>query len=365
MKACFCKGQIWRLLILVMLLLQSSLLLRAQQPVPDKPASEARSAPVAPAPARLPVIMNGSSDAHLVRTPEDFSSITLQNSELEPSPPTLGSHIVRDKFTEDILQVQWRNFDAIDLYVAKPKGVTKPPVIIYLYGYPSNAKAFSNEPWLERVTSGGFAAVGFVGALTEYRFRMRPMKQSFMTELDESLATTTHDVQMVLNYLEARGDLDMSRVGLFGTGSGATVAILAAAADPRIKAIECFEPWGDWPKWVATTINIPPSERADYLKPEFLARVAPLDPIKWLPKLTTQKVQIQFIDADDALAKESRADIEASVPKSVEVIHYVDRGQHFGAIANGRFFDWLKAQLQPPLPLQPPKETSTSAQNKQ
>src|ERR1035441_1223230 len=49
-----------------------------------------------------------------------------------------------------------------------------------------------------------------------------------------SLALTVHDVQMVLNYLETRGDLDMSRVGMFGQGSGGAIAVLAAAADSRI-----------------------------------------------------------------------------------------------------------------------------------
>jgi dienelactone hydrolase len=263
-----------------------------------------------------------------------------------------------------VLQVQWRDLDPIDLYVVKPKGVEKPPVIVYLYGYPSTATAFTNESWLDRVTKGGYAAVGFVGALTDYRFRMRPMKQTYLTELSESLATTTHDVQMLLNYLGSRGDLDMSRVGLFGTGSGATVAILAAAADPRIKAIECFEPWGDWPKWAATSIEVNPQERADSMKPEFLAKVAPMDPVKWLPSLTKQQVQIQFIDTDDALAKDAKAAIEAAAPKNAQVIHFENRGHHFGAVSNGRFFDWLKAQLHAPVLAPQPQQASASAQNK-
>jgi len=355
MKACFGMGRIGRLLLLVLLTFvsQSGLLLRAQQLPPQNPLPDA-----------VPVVTDANGKTHLARTPEDFSAITLQGSQLEPIPPVRGSHIVKEKFTEDILQVGWRNFDAIDLYVAKPAGVAKPPVIIYLYGYPSNMKVFSEERWLERVTSGGYAAVGFVGALTDYRFRMRPMKQSFMTELGESLATTTHDVQMVLNYLETRKDLDMSNVGIFGTGSGATVAILAAAADPRIKAIECLEPWGDWPKWVAMTNNIMPQDRADYMKPEFLAKVAPMDPVKWLPALTNTKVQIQFIDTDDERAKASRVDIEAAAPKTAEVRHFENRGQHFGAVSNGRLFDWIKAQLQAPASPQPANQTRASAQDK-
>jgi cephalosporin-C deacetylase-like acetyl esterase len=79
------------------------------------------------------------------------------------------------------------------------------------------------------------------------------MKESFLSELQECLATSAHDVQMVLNYLAARGDLDMSRVGMFGQGSRAGIAILASAADPRIKVLDVLDPWGDWPTWISTS----------------------------------------------------------------------------------------------------------------
>jgi cephalosporin-C deacetylase-like acetyl esterase len=59
------------------------------------------------------------------------------------------------------------------------------------------------------------------------------MREWFISELQESLATSAHDVQMVLNYLASRNDLDMSRVGMFTAGSGANIAILASAVDAR------------------------------------------------------------------------------------------------------------------------------------
>ena len=62
-------------------------------------------------------------------------------------------------------------------------------------------------------------------ALTGQRYHDRPMKEWFVSELRESLATSAHDVQMVLNYLASRGDVDMNRVGMFGDGSGASIAI--------------------------------------------------------------------------------------------------------------------------------------------
>ena len=178
------------------------------------------------------------------------------------------------QYTMELLQVQWRWGDPIDLYVMKPKGVKKPPVILYLYGYPTDTDIFRNEAYEELVTKNGFAAVGFVSALTGHRYHDRPMKEWFLSELQECLATSAHDVQMVLNYLAARDDLDMNRVGMFAQGSGASIAILASAVDPRIKVLEALDPWGDWPTWMATSPFVPEDERADYVKPEFLKKAS-------------------------------------------------------------------------------------------
>src|ERR1700734_1539970 len=134
--------------------------------------------------------------------------------------------------------------DPIDLYIIRPKGIAKAPLILYLYSYPSETDRFRNNEYCARLTKDGFAAIGFVSALTGQRYANRPMKEWFVSELQESLGSSVHDVQMILNYLSTRDDLDMSRVGMFGVGSGGTIAILAAAVDPRIKAIDVIDPWG-------------------------------------------------------------------------------------------------------------------------
>ena len=106
----------------------------------------------------------------------------------------------------------------------------------------------------------------------------------FLSELQESLATSAHDVQMVLNYLAQRDDLDMNRVGMFAQGSGASIAILASGVDPRIKVLEALDPWGDWPIWMAGSPFVPENERPEYVKPDFVRKIATLEPLEWLPK---------------------------------------------------------------------------------
>jgi len=244
--------------------------------------------------------------------------------------------------------VQWRPNDPIDLYVIRPHGVEKPPVILYLYGFPSDTERFRDEGWSKRVTQGGFAAVGFVSALTGQRIHTpRPMRDTFVTQLQESLGTSTHDVQMVLNYLASRGDLDMKSVGMFGQGSGATTAILAAQADSRIVALDLLDPWGDWPDWLRSSPQVPEDVRADYLKPEFLARISQLDPIAYLPHLKLKALRIQQVLDDPDVPASVRDKVAAAVPRPEQVVRYKDTQAHIAAYRASGLTGWLREQLRP------------------
>src|SRR5258708_10428556 len=96
----------------------------------------------------------------------------------------------------------------------KPAGVKKPPVIIYLYGYPTDTDPFKAAKWQEAVTKKGFAAVGFVSALTGHRHHDRPLRGWFISEVQECLAALAHDVPKVLEYLARRGRLESERRGI-------------------------------------------------------------------------------------------------------------------------------------------------------
>ncbi len=277
---------------------------------------------------------------------EDWSTPSLQGSKLIAAEPLVGETDEDPAFTRELIQVQWRPADPIDVYLIKPTGVKNPPVILYLYSYPFETDRFGNDDFCKFLTKNGFAAVGFASALTGGRYHNRPMKEWFVSELQESLATSAHDVQMILSYLSERGDVDMNRVGMFGDGSGAAIAILAAAVDPRIKTLDLLDPWGDWPTWLGKSTRIPEKERPNFLKPEFLAKVAPLDPVKWLPQLKNQKIRIQNVMTVTVTPNESKQLIEAAAPRGAQVIRYEDAKAFLNADADGKGFDWIKDQLQ-------------------
>jgi len=250
-------------------------------------------------------------------------------------------------FKREMVHAQWRDLDPIDLIVVKPAAVEKPPVILYLYSYPASLDRYKDSSFCEFLTKNGYAAVGFVLAVTDQRLHDRPTKEWLVSQLGEAMSTSTHDVQMILNYLAHRGDVDMTRVGMWGDGAGASVAIMASAVDPRIKSLDLLDPWGDWPDWLAESSVIPDKQRDDYLKPEFLASVENLDPVKWLPGVKAQHVRLQYITGDLTVTPAVvRERLERVAPQNVKIVHY-ESAQVFrkevGSTGTG--FDWIKQQL--------------------
>lgn len=311
-----------------------------------------------PADAGEPPAHGSISSKDLVpRITEDWTTPSLVGSQL-----MAGETIVIDDmgksssiYTRQLARVEWRPGDPIDLYIVKPAGVEKPPVILYLYSYPSDLDKFRNDDFCKFLVKDGFAAVAFSSALNGHRYHApRPMKQWFASEMRESLATSAHDVQMVLNFLGDRKEVDMDRIGMFGDGSGATIAILVAAVDPRIKTLDLLNPWGDWPDWAAKSTLIPEMERPAFMKQAWLDAAAPLDPTIWLPKLKTEKIRLQLISTVTVTPTESKKKIEAVAPPNAEIVHYPDANAFKVMAQRGVGFDWVKEHVQPgsvkPLP---------------
>lgn len=334
-------------------LLASFLLLSgavAQQPASPAPLK------VSPASPTTPVAVSPAT----VVTREDWARLPVDRASFKTLEPALGGVDGNDKFSREFIQLQWRDGDPVEVYVIRPKGVVKPPVIVYLYGYKENLDRFKNDRYCERLTAGGYAAIGFESALGVDRFHGRPMKEWFVSELRESLGKSVHDVQMVLDYVDSRKDLDIDHAGIFGQGSGGAIAILASAVDARLKAVDTLNAWGDWKDWLATSNVIPDAERPALLTPEFLEKTNLVEPADLLPKVKASSLRIRFV-ADTpsipALAMDRMASAVAHDTPSTaySVIRYKDMQDLIQQTDGGRLYDWIKDRL---------KTTSTDTQSK-
>lgn len=284
-------------------------------------------------------------DKRFQNVKEDWNTPSLSGSTLSPVQPLALVDNSHSEYTVELVQVQWRWGDPIDLYVIKPNGVKLPGVILNLYGYPADTDSYKNEIFQKELVKGGFAAVGFVSALTGHRYHDRPMKEWFLSELQECLAKSVHDVQMILDYLQSRGDLDMDRVGMFGQGSGASIAILASAADPRIKVLDVLDPWGDWPVWISSSPFVPEEERPDYVKPDFLKKVDPLDPLKWLPKIQARKFHFRQNTFELDTPTPVKGKLRAAVPPGTSIVQYKDIPEFLKDFPHSTDLRWIEVTL--------------------
>ncbi|MBV9157074.1 MAG: alpha/beta hydrolase [Acidobacteriaceae bacterium] len=278
---------------------------------------------------------------------EGWNSLSIAQSNLRAEKPLLGERDDLPDFTRELIEVRWRPNDPIYLYVILPKHVIKPAVILYLYNYSFDTQQFLNEEFCKILTKDGVAAVGFASALSGQRYHDRPMKQWFVSELQESLTITVQDIQMILNYLASRKDLDMTQVGMFGDGSGGAIAVLAAVTDTRIRAIDLLDPWGDWPDWVAKSRVVPDNEREEFLTPAFLAKVAPFDPIRWLPRLKIP-VRIEYLRSDGATPPVAIERMKASAPAQTLIVPTESGLAEYRATSGSTFLNWIKGQIRKP-----------------
>ena len=283
---------------------------------------------------------NSYKDAEILT--KEYAAMSGERPKLQ-----IKSDVASGSFTRELYQVEWRAKDPFDLYVIRPKGVAKPPVIIYLPTFPDDTEQFKNNAWCETAVHGGYAAVGFVGALTGHRTRYRLMEEWFVSEMPEALTSTTHDVQLILDYLGSRGDLDMDRVAMYGMGSGGSIAVLASVVDPRIKALYLVGPWGDWEDWLKGTVVIPEEERAKYIEPQFVAKVSPLDPVKWLTRIQAKSMCIEDIRGNKSMPDKAQEKLEGAAPDFALINQYGNGRAFLGTQVPITTLQWVKSQLAP------------------
>jgi hypothetical protein len=288
-----------------------------------------------------------STKSDAVANKDGKALLTKEYAVVTNDPPKMveKAEVPNSSFIREWYRAEWRAGDPFYFFVIRPKGVAKTPVMLYLPSFPDDTELFTNNQWCELAVRGGYTTVGFVGAVTGHRTRYRLMKEWFVSEMPEALTSTVHDVQLILNFLSTRSDLDMEHVGMYGTGSGGAIAILASVADSRIKVLDLLAPWGDWKTWLSESKVVPDGERANYLKPEFLSKVTPLDPIEWLPKILAKSVRIEDIRGNKAMPDKSQEKLEAAAPGFTLINQWGNGRAFLAAQVPPSVLEWAKSQL--------------------
>ncbi|MDT4924546.1 MAG: hypothetical protein QOG01_2259 [Pseudonocardiales bacterium] len=117
--------------------------------------------------------------------------------------------------------------------IVTPKKPAKPALIVMPGGWGQQATA--NRAIATKLASGGYLVIA-------YAERGFPASTG---SVDFGGAATQRDVSTVITWALAHTRADARRIGLFGLSYGAGLSLIAAAHDPRVKAVAALSTWAD------------------------------------------------------------------------------------------------------------------------
>jgi putative CocE/NonD family hydrolase len=117
--------------------------------------------------------------------------------------------------------------------VITPKGAAKPPLVVMPAGWGQPATEY-------RAIARLFAERGYL--VVAYAQRGFPASTG---AVDFAGPATQRDASTVITWALAHTPADPQRIGMLGISYGAGVSLLAAAHDPRIKAVTALSTWAD------------------------------------------------------------------------------------------------------------------------
>jgi dienelactone hydrolase len=127
------------------------------------------------------------------------------------------------------------------------------------------------------------------------------------------------DLRRALDVLLAQPGIDRTRVALVGHDFGAMYGALAAAADPRVTAFVYMAGTRSFSDWFLFT-----PKREGAARDAFVAKLARLDPIDYLPRISPRPILLQFGTKDQFVKKEAATAMSDAIkgPKTVKTYDF-------------------------------------------
>jgi dipeptidyl aminopeptidase/acylaminoacyl peptidase len=195
------------------------------------------------------------------------------------------------------------------------------PAILFLHWYgPPNPTSNRTQFLPEAVE---LATDGVVSLLVDTPWsRERWFGQRDSAKDYEFTVQMAKDVRRALDVLVAQPRIDPSRVAVVGHDFGAMWGALAVAADPRVTHFVYAAGTSSFTDWYLYT---PKREGAE--REAFVAKLAPLDPINFLPKIAPRPVLLQF-GTKDPHVKNEAAKAQADATNNPKTIKFYDNAEH-------------------------------------
>lgn len=204
--------------------------------------------------------------------------------------------------------------NAATLVMPASASATPRPGILFLHWYepprPSSNRTEFLADAIEMAQSGAVSLLIDTPWSKESWFPKRDAAHDY-----EFTVAMTKNVRRAIDVLLAEPGIDRRRVALVGHDFGAMWGALAAAEDPRITHLVYMAGTRSFSDWYLFT---PKKEGAE--KDAFIAKMAPLDPIAALARVSPRPVLLQFGTQDKFVKNDAAQAMAAAVtgPKEVE-----------------------------------------------
>jgi dienelactone hydrolase len=149
------------------------------------------------------------------------------------------------------------------------------------------------------------------------------------------------DLRRAIDVLMSLPNIDPKRVAYVGHDFGAMYGALAAASDTRMKAFVFMAGTSSFSDWFL--YGRPKLEGE--VRQKFVDELAPLDPIRYLPKIKVPLL-LQFATDDEHVSKE-RADALAQAANDPKTVRFYSAKHELSEEATRDRVAWLKKELWP------------------
>jgi dienelactone hydrolase len=192
------------------------------------------------------------------------------------------------------------------------------PAILYLHWYEPPRPTSNRTEFLAEAVD--LAASGVVSLLVDTPWSGEKWFASRDASRDYEFALEmTRNVRRALDVLLAEPHIDTARVAIVGHDFGAMWGALAAGDDPRVTHLVFMAGSPSLSKWYLFS---PKREGAE--KDAFVARLAPLDPMKAVAKFSPRPVLLQFGTNDKFIPNEDATAMAAAIagPKTFKTYDF-------------------------------------------
>jgi cephalosporin-C deacetylase-like acetyl esterase len=184
------------------------------------------------------------------------------------------------------------------------------------------------------------ASLGAVSFLMDTPWSEPKWFQTRDAERDYEMSVTeVKEVRRALDVLLQQPGIDRARVAGVGHDFGAMYGALAVAVDPRPTHFVFMAGTRSFSDWFLFSPKRDLDARA-----RVIARLAPLDPIAYLPKIAPRPILLQFGTSDKFVSKEAAAAL-AGAGREPKTVKYYDAPHALNADATRDRQAWLKREL--------------------